>query len=171
MEPIAIAVCVAAALGGVLVGALWGRLSGSAAARGRELQAEVDALVEQGERAQAERAALETELDTVRKESGDYRKQVVEHFYGTSEQLRSLTLQYRAVFDHLAEGARELCPESFAALQEGLQPAALDARAGGEDETAEEESPALETDPEPTEEPERPELSPTNGRGAEELPH
>ena len=49
-----------------------------------------------------------------------YRGKVADHFAGTSERLRELTLQYRAIYNHLAEGAGELCPESFEKLEGGL---------------------------------------------------
>ena len=39
---------------------------------------------------------------------------------GTSERLRELTFQYRAIYNHLAEGAVDLCPEGFEKLDGGL---------------------------------------------------
>ena len=75
---------------------------------------------------------------------------MVEHFYGTSEQLRALTLRYRELFVHLADGARELCPEASSALQAGLAPPALPdgaAPAAEEGEAARPEPPADEGHP------------------------
>ena len=43
------------------------------------------------------------------------------HFTGASDLLRDLTVQYRAVYDHLTEGATGLCPPGSVGLQEGLQ--------------------------------------------------
>jgi uncharacterized membrane-anchored protein YhcB (DUF1043 family) len=83
-----------------------GRSAGSPARRARALQAALAA-----ERAEHEKA---------RSEYDGYRKRVVDHFSETSEHLHDLTLQYRAVYEHLAKGATELCPEGFSKLEGGL---------------------------------------------------
>lgn len=96
-----IAVLVAAAAGFAL-----GRASNAAARRERALEARLG----------AERTAHEA----TRSESAAYRKQVTDHFAETSEHLHDLTLQYRSVYEHLAKGASELCPEGFSKLEGGL---------------------------------------------------
>jgi uncharacterized membrane-anchored protein YhcB (DUF1043 family) len=98
---IAIASAVAVALGFAI-----GRIGGAAARRARSLQL---ALTE-------ERAAHEQ----ARSEYDAYRKRVADHFTETSERLHDLTLQYRSVYEHLAQGATELCPEGFSKLEGGL---------------------------------------------------
>ena len=98
-------IAVAAALAGGLGFAL-GRIGGATARRVRALGV---ALAE-------ERAAH----DKARSEYEAYRKQVADHFGETSERLHDLTLQYRAVYEHLAKGATELCPEGFSKLEGGL---------------------------------------------------
>jgi uncharacterized membrane-anchored protein YhcB (DUF1043 family) len=98
---IAFAALVAAALGFAI-----GRVGGAAARRSRALQL---ALAE-------ERAAH----DKARAEYDAYRKRVADHFSETSERLHDLTLQYRSVYEHLAKGATELCPEGFSKLEGGL---------------------------------------------------
>jgi len=98
---IALAAVVAAALGFLV-----GRIGGAAARRTRALQV---ALAE-------ERAAH----DKARSEYDGYRKRVADHFTETSERLHELTLQYRSVYEHLAKGATELCPEGFSKLEGGL---------------------------------------------------
>jgi len=98
---IVIASAVAAVLGFAV-----GRVGGAAARRVRALQV---ALAE--ERDAHERA---------RSEYDGYRKRVSDHFAETSEQLHDLTLQYRSVYEHLAKGATELCPEGFSKLEGGL---------------------------------------------------
>ena len=101
-SPVAwIAVLVAAALGFAI-----GRKTGENARNLRALEAELDA---------EQLAHLKT-----RGESEAYKKQVADHFTETSEQLHELTLQYRSVYEHLAKGASELCPEGFAKLEGGL---------------------------------------------------
>ena len=98
---VVVAVAVAAGLGFAI-----GRMGGAAARRVRALDAALA----------AERAAHEK----ARGEYEGYRKRVAEHFSETSERLHDLTLQYRAVYEHLAKGATELCPEGFSKLEGGL---------------------------------------------------
>jgi uncharacterized membrane-anchored protein YhcB (DUF1043 family) len=142
---------VAFTLVGLGIGVLLGRRSAAGALRARALEAELDAQRAELERVQGEKLALGAELERARHEAEGYRTRVVEHFYGTSEQLRSLTLRYRELFEHLAEGARELCPEASTALQAGLE---LPALGDGKDaaETAAREDLAETPDEEPAEE-------------------
>lgn len=133
---------------GVVLGLLLGRRTSAARARARQLEGELEDLREQHERAQAEiqagqeeleraqaeirtgreeleRARAEIragrdELERTREGFESYRGQVADHFVGTSERLRDLTVQYRAIYSHLAEGAGELCPEGFQKLEGGL---------------------------------------------------
>jgi uncharacterized membrane-anchored protein YhcB (DUF1043 family) len=109
------------------IGVLIGRRSSDAAERARTLAAELDAQRAELERVQVEKHAVLDELQQARDEAASYRGRVVSHFYGTSEQLRALTLRYRELFEHLADGARELCPEASSALQAGLEAPALPA--------------------------------------------
>ena len=98
---IAFGVLLAAGLGFAI-----GRLGSDAARRARAAQV---ALAE-------ERAAH----DKLRESHETYRKQVADHFTETSERLHDLTLQYRSVYEHLAKGASELCPQGFSKLAGGL---------------------------------------------------
>ena len=98
-------VVVTAALAGGLGFAI-GRSGGAAARRVRALQVSL-----------AEERAVH---DKARSEYDGYRKRVADHFSETSERLHDLTLQYRAVYEHLAQGATELCPEGFSKLEGGL---------------------------------------------------
>jgi uncharacterized membrane-anchored protein YhcB (DUF1043 family) len=120
---LAIAALCAAALGFAV-----GRSGGAAARRARALQV---ALAE-------ERAAH----DKARGDYDAYRKRVADHFTETSERLHELTLQYRSVYEHLAKGATELCPEGFSKLEGGL---GLDALP--EESAARPEPPAQEPAP------------------------
>jgi uncharacterized membrane-anchored protein YhcB (DUF1043 family) len=131
---IALAAVVAAALG-----FLAGRAGGAAARRARALQV---ALAE-------ERAAH----DKARSEYDGYRKRVADHFTETSERLHELTLQYRSVYEHLAKGATELCPEGFSKLEGGL---GLDALPEEAAPRAEAPAPAAEDAPAAAPEPAQP---------------
>jgi uncharacterized membrane-anchored protein YhcB (DUF1043 family) len=85
---------------------LLGRRTGSGAGRVRELESRLEVAAQERERVEGELRG--------------YRERVAEHFSETSEQLHELTVQYRAVYEHLAKGASELCPESFEKLEGGL---------------------------------------------------
>src|SRR5690625_7534129 len=52
----------------------------------------------------------------MRQEQQHYRDQVSAHFQRTAELVNELTSNYRAVHNHLAQGARDLCPEAGDAL-------------------------------------------------------
>jgi uncharacterized membrane-anchored protein YhcB (DUF1043 family) len=135
----------AAALAGLLVGVLLGRLGRGGKARIAELEALVDR--REGEVVQLEAARAETasrlqkaeqERNDLSEQLSDYRSDVVEHFSQTSELLKSMTLQYRNIYQHLAQGAESLCPEGTLHLEpnapiEGLhtgEPAGEQAEAG-----------------------------------------
>jgi len=95
---------------GILVGALFARAgSRREAARARE---------------------LEEQLSSSEAEQTRYRGQVSEHFSETSRRLRDLTLQYKSVYEHLADGARTLCPEGTIEIAASLAEAALPIAAG-----------------------------------------
>ena len=96
-----------------------GRRTSASGRRLRELQSTLDDAL--------------AEREELRRESEVYRRRVADHFGEASHRLHDLTLQYRAVYDHLAKGANELCPEGFAKLEGGL---GLDALP--DDEAAEE---------------------------------
>jgi uncharacterized membrane-anchored protein YhcB (DUF1043 family) len=68
---------------------------------------------------------LEAELASSRASEAGYREQVAAHFTETSELVHGLTLQYRAVYDHLADGARTLYPERMMELAQGDSAQAL----------------------------------------------
>lgn len=71
-------------------------------------------------RAKARVEELESELATAQKDLEGYRAQVEKHFEKTSRIFRDLTDQYSALYGHLADGARNLCPDGGPALGLGL---------------------------------------------------
>lgn len=103
---------------------------------------------------------LESELEGVRQELQGYRARVEKHFERTSHLFRDLTDHYSALYSHLADGARDLCPDGGPALGLGLNDPLLetgDLLAGDEglagDELLEEvreEAPEASGDQEPT---------------------
>jgi uncharacterized membrane-anchored protein YhcB (DUF1043 family) len=52
---------------------------------------------------------LEAQLDAAQQARADYEAEVTEHFARTGELLSRMTEDYRAVYNHLARGADELC--------------------------------------------------------------
>jgi uncharacterized membrane-anchored protein YhcB (DUF1043 family) len=79
---------------------------------------------------------LEERLQIAEEDMARYRTQVSDHFGETSRLLRELTLQYRSVYEHLAEGARTLCPDGTEMLAPSLAEAALPAEAAAADAEA-----------------------------------
>jgi uncharacterized membrane-anchored protein YhcB (DUF1043 family) len=97
-----------------------GRLSGGGAARRRELEDQLASAHEDLSGLAAELEDLVEQLRAAREEHESYRLSVVDHFSGTSDLLRDLTVQYRSVYEHLTKGASTLCPEGFVGITEGL---------------------------------------------------
>ncbi len=141
-------------LGGMLISFWIGRRTGDRAAQVSELEGALEDL-------RQERKLAQDAQDKAVDELGAYKGRVAEHFTETSEKLHELTLQYRAVYDHLAAGAGELCPESLEKLDGGLgldslpsgdavgDDAPAEAAAPDDDETPASEAgyaPELETD-------------------------
>lgn len=114
------------------VGVLIGRLTGSNRREVLDLKSKLESANKQRELAQASVDAAKDEIKRTREQLEGYRGEVVEHFTGTSQLLRDLTHQYRAVYGHLATGASRLCPEGSVDFLEGLQPERLSAGEGEE---------------------------------------
>ncbi len=99
---------VACSVGGFFVGQRMSR----GMVRARELESELEDLRKEHDIALAEVEAAKHEWKRTQDQLDRFREDVTDHFSGTSELLRDLTLQYRAVYDHLTTGARSLCPEA-----------------------------------------------------------
>lgn len=61
---------------------------------------------------------LERELDESRKQHSEYRDDVTDHFKKTAELVGEMTKSYKAVYDHLANGAQSFCVEQDALTSE-----------------------------------------------------
>jgi uncharacterized membrane-anchored protein YhcB (DUF1043 family) len=99
---------------------LIGRTTGGGVARRRELELELARSIAERSRIESKAEALREQLKAAHDEHDEYRLNVVDHFSGTSDLLRELTVQYRSVYEHLTKGASKLCPEGFVGLTEGL---------------------------------------------------
>jgi uncharacterized membrane-anchored protein YhcB (DUF1043 family) len=121
MGPDLIGYVVAAGLAVAVAAFFVGRVTGGGAIRRRELEERLANAHEEIARLASEVEDLLEQLRKTREEYEAYRLSVVDHFSGTSDLLRDLTVQYRSVYEHLTEGASTLCPEGFVGLTEGLQ--------------------------------------------------
>jgi uncharacterized membrane-anchored protein YhcB (DUF1043 family) len=121
---------IGAAIGTFIIGVVVGRQTAANRQQVKELAAKLESANKERELAQASVEAAKAEITRKREQMDAYRGEVVEHFTGTSGLLRELTHQYRAVYDHLAQGASSLCPEGAVDFLEGVQPDEL--AAGGE---------------------------------------
>lgn len=158
---------VAAGLAGLLLGVLFARTSRRDRQRVEELEVRVAEREAQIAQLAASRAEIEARLGTAEQERDEvaeslagYQQEVVGHFSQTSELLKEMTLQYRNIYEHLAQGAEALCPDGTLALEthapiEGLAPPPNHGdgpRVGDDDgesvEAAHQESP-LQVDPRP----------------------
>ncbi len=91
---------------------------------------------------------LEEQLTQSREELAQYRTQVDDYFFKTSELVEQMTASYRAVYLHLAEGAHTLCGRDYEAAHLTLAgddpfdplPAALGQEADNTRTPAEEEA-------------------------------
>ena len=120
MDPDLVGYLVAAGFAVAAAAFFIGRVTGGGANRRRELEERLAAAHEEISRLTVEVKDLIEQLRMAREEHEAYRLNVVDHFSGTSDLLRDLTVQYRSVYEHLTKGASTLCPEGFVGLTEGL---------------------------------------------------
>ena len=114
-------VIIAAIAAGTTGGFFIGRRMSVDTVRARAVESELEDVRKEQEIALAELEAAKHEWKRVQSELETYRQEVVDHFSGTSELLRGLTLQYRNVYDHLADGAKLLCPEGSVRIDSGAE--------------------------------------------------
>ncbi len=57
------------------------------------------------------RAGKDESVETLKKENAVFREEVNEHFVQTAELINRMTDSYKAVFDHLSDGAGKLVDE------------------------------------------------------------
>jgi hypothetical protein len=78
--------------------------------------------------ARARIVELETEVEQLAARLTAERDAVAKHFDQTSDLFRDLTRDYTALYAHLAEGARDLCPDRIPEIGRGLgEPPGLEA--------------------------------------------
>ena len=57
--------------------------------------------------------ALENKLNDAQSEMTGYKQNVTDHFVKTSNLINNMTDSYRAIYDHMSDGAKSLCSESM----------------------------------------------------------
>jgi len=99
-----------------------------------------------GGRAARDRASeLEIELAKLRSELEARGAQISSHFVRTSDLFRDLTERYTQLYAHLAEGARQFCPDEVPAIARGFE-GLLPSGEGESAQAAEEEGAALRSE-------------------------
>ena len=114
-------IIVAAVTTGLAGGFFIGRRMSADTVRARSLDAALEDARKDQEIALAELEAAKHEWMRAQSELDTYRHEVVDHFTGTSDMLRDLTVQYRNVYDHIADGAKLLCPEGSVRIEAGVE--------------------------------------------------
>lgn len=94
-------------------------------------------------------AKLQSELLEQKTRLAAYREQVDAHFVETSTKFQGLTEQYRALYEHLAEGAQSLCTDRLLAQQLGVIESRplVEQRSGRDEEAGAEKGAPAEDDP------------------------
>jgi hypothetical protein len=90
--------------------------------RARELDVVLENLRKEHECALAELEVARDEWKRSEREREQLRADLSDHLSGTADLLRGLARDYRAICDHVAQGAELLCPERAAAIGETLAP-------------------------------------------------
>ncbi|MCE2390098.1 MAG: DUF1043 family protein [Proteobacteria bacterium] len=103
----AILIALGVFLAGLSAGCLFWRRYGAAEKRASQLE---DDLRE-----------VSGKLEETRAELAAQREATSQHFERTAELFGDLTRQHVTVYNHLAEGARELCPDAPPALEQGFE--------------------------------------------------
>jgi len=118
---VGIAAAVVALLAGIAVGRAGRRREarriGELEVRLAERDGRIAQLESARNEAQHRRDEAEQRADEARDRLAGYESQVADHFTRTSDLLREMTLQYRAIYEHLAEGARSLCDDEGLRLE------------------------------------------------------
>jgi uncharacterized membrane-anchored protein YhcB (DUF1043 family) len=97
-----------------------GRFFSTAAKRIRALKAEIEQTKAELEETKNQLEQTRMTLEQTRNEAAEYRSQVAQHFSKTADLFNTLTLNYRAVYEHLAISAVNLCDEHVVMLSDGM---------------------------------------------------
>ncbi len=99
-------------------GLVLGHFFSTGAKRIKLLREEIQSTKMTLEQTRLELEQTKANLELARNESARYRQQVSEHFSVAADLFNSLTVNYRAVYEHLAIGSHNLCDEQVIMLNE-----------------------------------------------------
>jgi len=102
------------------VGLLIGHSYSPGGKRIRALKAEIERAITELQQTKAELDRTRANLELTQGVSEEYRQQVTKHFSKTAELVNTLTMNYRAVYEHLATSAVNLCDEEVAILGDAV---------------------------------------------------
>jgi uncharacterized membrane-anchored protein YhcB (DUF1043 family) len=106
---------------GLGLGIFLRRGSGEVRARAERLEDELSELTAAFERTRGELETAEEQARDAHRQLAAEKNAVAKHFEQTSDLFRDLTRQYTSLYAHLAEGARELCPDSMIPIGVGFE--------------------------------------------------
>lgn len=103
-----------------LCGLFIGRLFSTGVKRIKALRAEIEETQADLAKARSDLEQTRVVLEETRQEASEYRHNVTEHFSKAADLFNSLTVNYRAVYEHLAKSSLVLCDENTVMLSEGI---------------------------------------------------
>jgi uncharacterized membrane-anchored protein YhcB (DUF1043 family) len=103
-----------------LCGLFIGRLFSTGVKRIKALRVEIDETRADLAKARSDLEETRVVLEETRQEASEYRHNVTEHFSKAADLFNSLTVNYRAVYEHLAKSSLVLCDENTVMLSEGV---------------------------------------------------
>ncbi|MGH8583267.1 MAG: YhcB family protein [Gammaproteobacteria bacterium] len=104
------------------VGVVIGRTLSTGVKRIKLLQTDIQQTRAELDRTRTELEEARAMLEETRQEALAYRQQVTEHFSKAADLFNSLTVNYRAVYEHLAKSSYQLCDETTVLLSDGMPP-------------------------------------------------
>ncbi len=103
-----------------LCGVFIGRSFSTGAKRIKALRVEIEETQADLAKTRSDLQETRVVLDETRQEASEYRHNVTEHFSKAADLFNSLTVNYRAVYEHLAKSSLALCDENTVMLSEGV---------------------------------------------------
>jgi uncharacterized membrane-anchored protein YhcB (DUF1043 family) len=103
-----------------LVGVFLGRWLSTGVKRIKALRVEIEEIQSELTKTRSELDQTRAVLEDTRQEAAEYRRNVTEHFSKAADLFNSLTVNYRAVYEHLAKSSLVLCDENTVMLSDGV---------------------------------------------------
>ncbi|MBA2594344.1 MAG: YhcB family protein [Pseudomonadota bacterium] len=104
----------------LLCGVFIGRWFSTGVKRIKALRKEIEEIQADLAKTRSDLEQTRMVLEETRQEASEYRHNVTEHFSKAADLFNSLTVNYRAVYEHLAQSSLVLCDENTVMLSEGV---------------------------------------------------